>query len=170
MQTFQKYYRFEREKGKEGIWIYVTRSRVDGNGAPPGIERDVAATAILLLSQDDMLIKDLTINPSCALPDNDGVEQGELKYLHDIYSERFPMLYAAAMAAALSMAHYYGCSRVRGYLSPQEVRILPKLFPINCCGGREFYGYTAQILDRAAQRMPVFYELIVIAAEQLEGS
>lgn len=169
VQTFQKYFRFEKERVKEGLSVYVTRRQVAGAASPPGMGRNVAAAASLVLSRDDILIKDLAINSSCALPYDNGLEQGELKHLRDIYSRRFPMLYAAAMAAALSRAYYYGCTIVRGYLSAEEVHILPKLFPLTCCGRREYCGYTAQILDRAAQRMPVFHELIVIASEQLDS-
>ena len=169
VQTFQKYFSFEKEMGREGIWVYVTRRDAESKAVPAGMERNIAATASLQLGPEDMLIKDLTVNPSCAVPYDDGLEQGDLRSLRAIYSRRFPMLYAAAMAAALSRAYYYGCSMVRGYLSPEEVRVLPRLFPLTCHGRREYSGYTAQILDRAAQRMPVLHELIVLASEQLDG-
>lgn len=169
VQIFQQHFRFEQERSKAGLLVYVTRRNLEGSVGIPGVERNVAATALLVLSREDLLIKDLTTNPSCLLGQDDDLEEGDLKSLRNIYSRRFPMLYAAAMAAALSRAYHYGCNKVRGYLSAEEVRILPRLFPLSCCGGREYSGYTARILERAAQSMPVFHELIVLASEQLEG-
>ncbi|MBK1734708.1 hypothetical protein CKO15_05280 [Halorhodospira abdelmalekii] len=102
--------------------------------------------------------------------ERDSDQGSDLKSLRRIYSRDFPLLYAATMAGVLAFAHNRGVWRVRGYLSPDEARVIPRLFPLEHRGGYEYCGETSRVIAASAARMPVFYDLILIAAEQTSAA
>jgi len=166
VQTFQRYFRFVLDGcgHREGVDVRYCRLEAERDG-----EGQVAATVQLEGDRRQLTIRDITIAKAFGRRGEgaDGAAPADLRSLRRIYSRTFPLLYAAAMAGALARANNRGAAWLCGYLSRDEVKILPRLFPLERCGERAYRCRTREIIRVAAERMPVLYELILIASEQL---
>ncbi|MBK1726300.1 hypothetical protein [Halorhodospira neutriphila] len=167
VQTFQRYFRFVLDGRGHREGVDVRYCRLEAGRA--GDEGQVAATVQLEGDRRQLTIRDITIaKPSARRSAGaEGAAPADLKSLRRIYSQTFPLLYAAAMAGALARANNRGAAWLCGYLSRDEIKILPRLFPLERCGERAYRCRTREIIRVAAERMPVLYELILIASEQL---
>ncbi|ABM60933.1 hypothetical protein [Halorhodospira halophila] len=164
VDTFRSHFRFALvASGRARDTIHVVYT------APPAEQEVTAASAALDRTPRDALLQDVRVEPAFLKRFGEGGDQlGDLKSLRRIYGRSFPLPYAAAMAGALGRAHNRGCAQLRGYLSRDEERILPRLFPLQHVRHREYRARTSALLRAAGDRMPVFYELIGLACEQLD--
>ncbi len=165
VQAFQRYFCFVLDGGgsREGVDVRYRRL-----GADEGEEGQVAATVQLEGDRRQLTIRDITIAKAFGRRGDDADELApELKSLRRIYGRAFPLPYAAAMAGALARANNRGAAWLCGYLSRDEAKILPRLFPLERCGERAYRCRTKEIIRGAAERMPVLYELILLASDQL---
>jgi len=163
IDTFQRYFRYTLQRGQGHDVIAVVY-----HGDREAREPQTSAAVDLVPQQPAVLVRDIRIDPVFRLRTEEiETTHGDLKSLRHIYSRTFPLPYAAAMAGALAHASNRGYRRLRAYLSRDELRILPRLFALEHRGDREYQGETRQLLNTAAQRMPVFYEFVCIAADEL---
>ncbi|MCG5528018.1 hypothetical protein LRF89_10590 [Halorhodospira sp. 9621] len=167
VDTFQRYFRYRLRRGRGHDVVSVVYT---GDSAQsPSQEPQTSASVELVPQQRTALVRDIRITPEFQLREDEGENtHGDLKRLRHIYSRTFPLPYAAAMAGALAHASNRDYQKLRAYLSRDEIRILPRLFALEHCGDREYQGQTRQLLNTAAERMPVFYEFVCIAHRQLK--
>ncbi|MFW6380191.1 MAG: hypothetical protein ACOCZF_02140 [Halorhodospira sp.] len=166
VDTFQRHFRYTLQRGRNHDVVCVLYSGGPGNDEPS--QPQVSASVALVPGQRSFLVRPIRIDPGFQQRAG-AIEQhhDDIKSLRHIYSRIFPLPYAAAMAGALAHASNRGCQRLHAYLSRDEVRILPRLFPLQHRGEHEYQGETRKLLSTAAERMPVLYELICIASREL---
>ena len=167
VDTFQRYFRYQLRRGRDHDVVSVVYAGDSAQNSSQ--EPQTTASVDLVPRQRTALVRDIRITPEFRLREDEGeTTHGDLKRLRHLYSRTFPLPYAAAMAGALAHASNRDFRQLRAYLSRDEIRILPRLFALQHCGDREYQGQTRQLLNTAAERMPVFYEFVCIAARELE--